>query len=95
MKTEINSSIVKEYGITAGADVVGIAASSAFELAPDGFKPTDVMENCASVIVLGTAFTKETLSLSPLEYTELRNVFVSKMTDMAKMVAKRITKSCK
>jgi len=92
MKTEINSSIVKEYGMAAGADVVGIAASSAFETAPDGFKPTDVLENCTSVIVLGAAFTRETLNLTPPEYTEYRNVFVAKMTDMAKAVARRITK---
>ena len=83
---------MKECGIAAGANVVGIAASSAFEFAPDGFKPTYVLENCASVIVLGAAFTKETLSLSPPEYTEHRNVFVAKMTDMVKVVAKRITK---
>jgi len=34
---------VKEYGINAGANVIGIAASKDFVLAPDGFNPTDVL----------------------------------------------------
>jgi len=37
MATELTSAIVKEYGIKAGANVVGIAVSKDFGLAPDGF----------------------------------------------------------
>ena len=92
MKTEINSALVKEYGIDAGANVVGISASADFGHAPDGFKPADVLENCRSVIVLGAAFSCEALSMNPPEYTELRNTFVTKATEMAKAIAKRITK---
>ena len=33
----MNSEIVKEYGLSAGANVVGIAASKEFGLAPDGY----------------------------------------------------------
>jgi hypothetical protein len=40
MVSEINSEIIKEYGVDAGASVVGIADSKDFELAPKGFKPT-------------------------------------------------------
>jgi len=90
MKNELNSEIVKEYGIQAGASVVGIAASKDFSLAPAGFQPSDNMEGCRSVIVLGTAFAKETLSKPSEEYTASRNEMVTKMTDMAKAVAKRI-----
>ena len=92
MTNEINSEIVKEYGIQAGASIVGIAASKDFGLAPEGFKPSDNMDGCRSVIVLGTAFPKETLSKTSDEYTASRNEIVSKMTDMAKAVAKRINK---
>ena len=35
----INSEIIKEYGLNAGASVVGIAASKDFVLAPEGRKP--------------------------------------------------------
>ncbi|MCL2166309.1 MAG: epoxyqueuosine reductase, partial [Clostridiales bacterium] len=88
----LDSLTVKTIGIDAGASVVGIAASSDFQFAPDGFKPTDVLEGCRSVIVLGVPFARETLSMSPPEYTELRNAILNKMTDLAKAVSKRITK---
>lgn len=42
MKTEINSKIVKEYGLSAGASIVGIADSKNFGLAPKGFKPSNL-----------------------------------------------------
>ena len=88
--TIIDSGIVKEYGTDAGATVVGIAAAKDFGLAPDGFKPTDVLEECLSVIVLGTPFSGEALTMDPPEYTALRNAMLTKMTDIAKSVAKRI-----
>ena len=87
--TEITSETVKEYGLNAGANVVGIAASGDFELAPDGFKPADNLENCRSVVVLGTTFPQEVLN-NTAEYTACRNAMLTKMTDMAKQVAKRI-----
>ena len=90
MKTELNSETVKKYGTDAGASVVGISASNDFALAPDGFKPSDILPGCNSVIVLGAPFSPGTLELNPPEYTELRNAFISKMTDIAKIVAKRI-----
>jgi len=90
---KLTSEIVKEYGLNAGANIVGIAASSAFNLAPKGFKPSDNLENCRSVIVLGVPLPQEALtSMSDIEYTELRNTMLTKMTDIAKIVAKRITK---
>ena len=89
MKTEINSSIVKQYGTDAGASVVGIAAASDFSLAPDGFKPTDVLPECLSVIVLGATFSPEVLN-DIAKYTASRNAMLTAMTNMAKEVAKRI-----
>ena len=89
MKTEINSSIVKKYGMDAGASVVGIAASRDFGLAPDGFKPSDVLEGCLSVVVLGATFPREVLH-NTVDYTASRNAMLTQMTDMAKDVAKRI-----
>ena len=89
MSTGLNSEIVKVYGLNAGANVVGIAASKDFGLAPDDFKPSDNLEGCLSVIVLGATFPKEVLN-SIVEYTASRNAMLTKMTDMAKEVAKRI-----
>jgi len=80
---------VKEYGMNAGADVVGIAASKDFGLAPDGFKPADVLPGCLSVVVLGVAFSPEVLNDID-EYTASRNAMLTAMTSMAKETAKRI-----
>jgi len=90
MKTEMNSSIAKQCGMDAGAHVVGIAAAGDFGAAPDGFKPTDVLPGCLSVIVLGVPFPPEALELGALEYTALRNAMLTRMTDIAKDAAKRI-----
>ena len=46
MANELNSEMVKAYALSEGASVVGIAASKDFGLAPDGFKPTDVLTQC-------------------------------------------------
>ena len=95
MKPEITSEIVKEYGSSMGANVVGIAASKDFGLAPDGFKPTDVLPECLSVIVLGATFSSEVLNDTD-EYTESRNAMLTAMTDIAKKVEKRLKKDgCK
>jgi len=85
----MDSSVVKQFGMDAGASVVGIAVSGDFRLAPEGFRPTDVLEGCRSVIVLGAAHPPEALG-NPDNYTAARNAMLAKMTDMAKAVAKRI-----
>ena len=88
----MTTEIVKEYGLNAGASVVGIAASKDFGLAPDGFKPSDNLEGCRSVIVLGAPFLQEALSMSTVDYTEIRNAIIARMTSIAKEVEKRIKK---
>ena len=88
-KTEITSEIVKEYGINAGATVVGIANSSDFSQAPKGFKPNDALDGCKSVIVLGNPFPIESFENS-IEYTKVRNAMAKKMTSIAKELAKQI-----
>jgi len=86
----INSEIVKEYGLNAGAGVVGVAASSDFSSAPEGFKPTDQLEDCRSVVVLAAPFPQEALLKNSVEYTEIRNEMVKKVDGIAKEVAKQI-----
>ena len=87
--TELNSEIVKEYGLNAGASIVGIASSKDFCSAPEGFRPSDNLEGCLSVIVLAAAMPKEHLN-NTVEYTASRNAMINKMTNMAKEVAKRL-----
>ncbi len=89
MSLELTSAAVKEYGASAGADVVGIAAAKDFGMAPDGFKPADVLPQCRSVIVLGATFPPGVLSDSAA-YSASRNEMLGVMTEMAKAVAKRI-----
>ena len=89
MTKELTSQTVKQYGRAAGADVVGIAAATAFAHAPEGYRPADVLEGCLSVIVLGAACPREVLN-DTVEYTANRNAMLTNMTAMAKEVAKQI-----
>jgi len=89
LKNEINSELVKSYGLEAGAGIVGIAAAGDFGLAPEGFRPSDALEGCRSVIVLGTPFERQAFE-NPVVYTEMRNAMLKKMTATAKEVEKRI-----
>jgi epoxyqueuosine reductase QueG len=92
MKTQIDSSFVKKMGTEAGATIVGIASSNDFSSAPDGYRPSDVLEGCLSVIVLGVPFPKEVLD-NAVDYTAVRNATATKMTEIAKDVAKGV-KDC-
>ncbi len=89
MTAEQNSERIRTYGQEAGASVVGIALATDFALAPEGFRPTDVLEGCRSVIVLGAAAPAEVLQDID-QYTQSRNEMLTAMSDMAKVVAKRI-----
>jgi len=86
---KLTSETVKKYGLNAGANVVGIAVSKDFGLAPEGFKPSDNLEGCLSVIVLGATFPQEVLNDTAI-YTASRNEMLTKMTNIAKEVAKKI-----
>jgi len=80
---------VKEYGIRAGASVVGIASADSFDSAPDGYRPSDAMEGCRSVIVLGIPFTRGSFS-DPAEYTRVRQETIERMSETGKETAKKI-----
>jgi Uncharacterized Fe-S protein len=92
-KGKLCSDTVKEYGLNAGAAMVGIAAASDFGSAPDDFRPSDNLENCRSVIVLAAPFSKESLQKTSVEYTETRNETYKRMDSIAKEVAKQIRKT--
>jgi epoxyqueuosine reductase QueG len=88
---ELSSEIVKDYGLSAGASVVGIATTGDFGSAPEGYKPMDVLEGCLSVIVLGSPVPQEAiLDDNTIGYIDIRNALNEKMNNIAKDVAKRI-----
>jgi epoxyqueuosine reductase QueG len=89
VKHEITSETVKEYGLDAGASIVGVASCNAFGSAPEGFRPTDVLPECLSVVVLGVTFSPEVFG-DVTEYTASRNAMLTAVTNIAKEVAKRM-----
>jgi len=90
MTSGLSSDTVKEYGSSAGAKVVGIASAGDFRLAPEGFRPADIMEGCRSVIVFGSPFPREAILGDTAGYIDIRNAMNEKMSGIAKTVAKRI-----
>ena len=90
MTYELSSEIVKKYGLDAGASVTGIAASKDFAPAPEGFRPSDNLEGCVSVVVLGAPVSQEAILKDPSGFIDIRNALNEKMTDIAKNVAKKI-----
>ena len=89
-KRPLTSETAKEYALSTGATVAGIAAASDFASAPGGHKPSDVLEGCLSVIVLGVPFPPNALSLPAPEYTAMRNEILARTTAIAKALEKRI-----
>ena len=90
-RIELTSEIVKEYGIEAGAVAVGIAAASDFTAAPDGFKPSDALEGCLSVIVLGAPIPREAvLKEDMLGFIDVRSALNKELKEAAKQVAKQL-----
>lgn len=56
---------IKEIIINLGADICGIANVERFTNAPSGFRPTDIYEDCKSVIVFAKCMPKGLAYVSP------------------------------
>gem|GEM_PF-522074 len=90
-KTDLTSELVKEYALNAGAAVVGIAAASDFGAAPEGYKPTDALEGCVSVIVLGAPIPRESvLKENMVGFIDIRSALNKDLKAAAQQVAKQI-----
>lgn len=89
-KVEINSEKVKGYGKNAGAEVVGIASSKDFGSSLEGYKPTDAMDGCVSVIVFGILSSKEAFTTNSETYTQHRADNIKKTYNTAKAVEKQL-----
>jgi len=91
MANELNREKVKEYGLSTGASVAGVAAAQDFHPAPDGCKPADVLDGCRSVIVLGIPVPREAiLKDDPVGFIDARNAVNEKVSAAVKSVEKWI-----
>lgn len=90
MVEEINSETIKKWGLDEGAAIVGIANSKDFEDAPKGYKPTDALKGCLSVIVFAAPFSEEAILDDSVEYINVRKEMNDKLNDIAKKVSKKI-----
>ena len=89
MPNNLTSEMVKKYGLNAGANVVGIAAAKDFVSAPEGFKPTDALNGCLSVIVFGTAVPQEAIIKDDtIGFIDVRNAANEKVSGAAKNAEK-------
>jgi len=87
----LTSETVKEYALSAGAAVAGIAAACDFDAAPEGYRPTDALEGCASVIVIGAPITKEAvLADDMIGFIDIRSALNKELKETVKQVAKQI-----
>jgi len=89
-KIVIDSEKVKGYGKNAGAEIVGIASSKDFGSSLEGYKPTDAMDGCVSVIVLGILSSKEAFTTNSEIYTQHRAANIEKTYNVAKAVEKQL-----
>ena len=88
MKNEITNEKVKEYGRSAGADLVGIASALDFESAQEGCRPSDGLKGCHAVVVFGCAFTQDALLGTSSVYTEHRSEMIDRISEIAKSLEK-------
>ncbi len=56
---------IRGFILGLGADVCGFAEAQQFGGAPDGFKPTDILNGCKTVIVFGVALPLGLLNVPP------------------------------
>ena len=86
--------MVKEYALSAGAAVVGIADACDFDSAPEGHRPTDALKGCISVVVMGTPIPQEAiLADDTLGFIDIRSALNKELKEGAKQVAKQIKKA--
>ena len=87
----LTSEIVKEYCRSAGAVAAGIAAAGDFDAAPEGYKPTDALEGCVSVVVMGAPVPQEAvLGDDMLGFIDIRTALNKELKAAAQQVAKQI-----
>ena len=64
---------VKRLALSSDVDYVGVASVDRFENAPNGWRPNDFLENCASVISLGIRISEGVRIANQRAYAGLRH----------------------
>jgi epoxyqueuosine reductase len=79
---------IRQYALSVGAHLVGFADADDLKEAPEGFRPTDIMPEVQSVIVLGKALTVGTVfSKNKAVYTMQGDTIVKDLDSLASQVA--------
>lgn len=80
----MNKEDVKQLFFAKGVDLCGIASVDRFSNAPQGFRPTDVLPTCKSVISFALRFPAGCLSCkTDIPYTLIRDTITPKMNLIA------------
>lgn len=80
----MNSTEVKRLALSLGAELCGIAGVNRFNSAPEGFRPTDVMPACRSVISFACRVPVGALHCqTATPYTRVRNSLTAKLDAIA------------
>ena len=82
---------IREYILSLGADVCGIANIDRFSESPAGFNPSDIFPDCRSVIVFGIAHPKGLTKVEPrLIYGHFNSYICPTVDSLAFNAAKAI-----
>ena len=88
----MNSNMIKELAMNLGADLCGIVSQSSFVKIPEGYRPTDVYEDCKAVIVFAKRMPQELLFMEDhVLYTRL----YTQITDEFELIATKLSAKLK
>lgn len=87
----ITSQAIKNYALSLGADLCGIATIDRFADAPAGFHPTDVYQNTKSVISLACRVPSSSMDVKTfMPYTAVEDYVLTKVSQIAIALALRL-----
>ena len=73
-----------------GADIVGVAPAAAFDGAPDGHRPQDILRGAASVVVLGVAYSAASFENAPSREYAIAYKVVNREVDRLAFLVSRL-----
>ncbi len=89
----INSKLIKGIATDLGFDLCGIAPIDRFSNAPVGFHPTDIYEDCKSVIVFAKTVPNEPLNASSfIPYSHLGSLIIQEVDNLTVKLTRNLEK---
>lgn len=87
---------IRELVLSCGADICGFANIDRFDVAPLGFKPTDILQDCRSIISFALALPRGLAKVNPrLIYGYYNNLSCPEADKIAFISAKKIEQNFK